>query len=358
MRGHTTGVSVAVLLALGCVGVDAQAKPKSRPDPNDRANDAPLNVRPASEAAAESARAHASRGDCVRALDEFDTALRTSVQATLRRDRGLCHEQLGHPFPAIDDYRSYLTASPDAGDFDAIYARLARLEEQMGIAKPRGEAAAESVPPTTKTHASGELMSFGASGGSPETGLPATEAHTPDKIEEDARLDELATNSPLRRGKGPILGPYVGFRRYTQSNFAWGQTAGLALRYSVGPVSTILGEIGYSGVNSSGSVSSLGGTSIHAGYEARLALNARVSDALLLGATAGYERLRQGATGAVYHAFLPRARLGYRHTFGPSLGLEGTADGGLAVLHLAGGGAGTDTTGAILGFNVALVAGF
>jgi hypothetical protein len=33
---------------------------------------------------------------------------------TLRRDRGPRHERLGHPYPARDDYRAYLTAEPNA----------------------------------------------------------------------------------------------------------------------------------------------------------------------------------------------------------------------------------------------------
>ncbi len=54
------------------------------------------------------------------ATDAFDVALRTSIEPELRRDRGMCHEKLGHPFPAIDDYRAYLVGRPNAPDSDAI----------------------------------------------------------------------------------------------------------------------------------------------------------------------------------------------------------------------------------------------
>src|SRR5450755_1666012 len=65
-------------------------------------------------AAADAARAKAVAGDCKGALDLFDEALRHSIDPTLFRDRGSCHEKLGNVYPAIDDYRSYVSQSPDA----------------------------------------------------------------------------------------------------------------------------------------------------------------------------------------------------------------------------------------------------
>jgi hypothetical protein len=85
-----------------------------------------------------------------------------------------------------------------------------------------------------------------------------------------------------------------------------------------------------------------------------------VSDAILLGGTLGYQNLKQHATGLVYAAILPQARLGYRHVFGPSLGLEAAFDGGIAILSLTGAPAGvsTSTSTALLGGHLALVVGF
>ena len=60
------------------------------------------------------ARARARAGDCAGALPAFDAAIRVTIEPTLRRDRGLCHEKLGDPFPAIEDYRAYLVARADA----------------------------------------------------------------------------------------------------------------------------------------------------------------------------------------------------------------------------------------------------
>src|SRR4051812_613421 len=74
--------------------------------------------------AGEAARVRAKRGDCAGALDAFDQAARATIDPVVRRDRGLCHEQLGHPYPAIDDYRYYLTQRPDAPDADDIRSRL------------------------------------------------------------------------------------------------------------------------------------------------------------------------------------------------------------------------------------------
>ncbi|HVH43571.1 MAG TPA: tetratricopeptide repeat protein, partial [Labilithrix sp.] len=82
--------------------------------------------------AAAAARARARAGDCAGALSSFDVAIEKTFEPTLRRDRGLCHEKLGNVFPAIDDYRAYLTAQPDAPDADQIRQRLATLEEQSG----------------------------------------------------------------------------------------------------------------------------------------------------------------------------------------------------------------------------------
>ncbi len=80
-------------------------------------------------AAGSAARKHARAGHCALALGLFDAALRVTTEPTLLRDRGLCHETVGSPFPAIDDYRAYLFARPNAPDADVIRARLAGLEE-------------------------------------------------------------------------------------------------------------------------------------------------------------------------------------------------------------------------------------
>jgi len=78
-------------------------------------------------------RTRMAKGDYSGALEAFDAALRTSIDPTVHRDRGLCHEQLAHPFPAIDDFRIYLTALPDAPDAEDIRNRLNQLETANGL---------------------------------------------------------------------------------------------------------------------------------------------------------------------------------------------------------------------------------
>ncbi|MGH7328367.1 MAG: hypothetical protein ACREJX_08460, partial [Polyangiaceae bacterium] len=73
------------------------------------------------------ARSRAAAGDCAGALDAYDAALETSVDPELHRDRGICHEKLGHPYPAIDDYRFYLTYRPNAADAESIHERMDNL---------------------------------------------------------------------------------------------------------------------------------------------------------------------------------------------------------------------------------------
>jgi tetratricopeptide (TPR) repeat protein len=109
--------------------LDAQAQPP-RPAPPG----GPLVIhRDPADGAVGVGRARMSKGDYAGALEAFDAALRTSTDPVLHRDRGLCHEQLGHPFPAMDDFRYYLTALPDAPDSEDIRNRLNQLETANGM---------------------------------------------------------------------------------------------------------------------------------------------------------------------------------------------------------------------------------
>jgi hypothetical protein len=227
-------VGTAVALAAALVAGDAVAQ---------KVTSAPiLTTTPSSSAAA--ARARARKGDCAGALDAFDQALRTSTEPELLRDRGMCHESLGHPHPAIDDYRAYLTARPDAPDADDVRARLAKLESEVGILAP------EPAAPADKSGVK-VSVSLGASGGT-EGGKK-----TLDTIENDERLDLEADESPLRRGKGFIIGVGVGAQHYGKSELGWTETVGLDLRGSISRVSTLFVTFGFAHVNSTGSSSEL-----------------------------------------------------------------------------------------------------
>ena len=306
------------------------------------------------DAAGQRARA----GDCAGGLDGSDRAIAASTNPELRRDRGACHDKLGHPFPAIDDYRDYLTARPNAPDADAIRARLEQLESQVGILRPAGEANRSSSGASVELSLStsgGAEIGGGTGGGAPGSKDLAS-------IEKDEQLDAQADGSPLRRGRGVILGLVFDPLNYTKNGIGWAEIAGIDLRYSFDKTSTVLVEFNYDNINGSGTASSLGGAGLLAGYEARFPLNPRVSDALLLAATFGYEHLSQGATGIVFSSLQPRGRFGYRHVFGPALGVEAALDGGMAFLHLtcnlAGASGSGDTSSPLIGGHLAVVLGF
>jgi len=83
------------------------------------------------ETDANAARRLASIGRCDEALAPFDAAVVSRTEdASLRRDRGICHERLGHPAPAIEDYRAYLSMDPTAQDAASIRTRLDALEAE------------------------------------------------------------------------------------------------------------------------------------------------------------------------------------------------------------------------------------
>jgi hypothetical protein len=278
-------------------------------------------------------------GDCAGALDLFDRALRLNVSPELRRDRGACHDKLGHPYPAIDDYRAYLDMRPDAPDADAIRARLDALETETGELKPgdKGKEAAIS-------------MSIGG-----ESGGASLDAQ-----ERKEQLDGQADSSALRRGHGFEVGLAFDAKHYGSSGLAWAEGGELDIRYSLSKVSTILAELTVSHVNGASSDTALSGPGFFGGYEARIALNKRVSDAFLIGATFGYENLSQGAAGFAFNVLEPQGRIGYRHVIGPSLGLEATLDAGEAFVHLTGAPAGVDanTSTSLVGGRVGVVLGF
>jgi len=318
-------------------------------------------------AAADAARARVVAGDCKGALDLFDEALRTNVDPVLRRDRGACHELLGNVFPAIDDYRAYLAAMPDAADADKIRDHLKALEDG-------------APPDQLRKAADYDAEMRGGVGSAPSLDTkkapkdepPPRELTEADKGKsqsvleyEDQRDVEMRTSS-LRQGTGPVLGAYF-FPRYwvrggglpAKANF--GQGVGLALRWSFSKTSSVLGEIGYASLGPSGDPSSRSGLQLFVGYEARVALDRWATNHLFFGGGGGYEDAKQDASGTVYRSIMARGRAGYRHVFGANVGLEFMADGGVAVTFSAGAAPGTSTAAQVIpvvGGQVGFVVGF
>ena len=293
----------------------------------------------------------ANAGDCAGALDAFDQALRTSTSPELHRDRGACHEKLGQPYPAIEDYRAYLVARPDAADADAIRARVEALEESVGMVKtgvPKGEGAevTTSIGGETDT---GPSMSASAQKSGKEGA---------DSIERNEELDNQADASPLRRGHGLALAVYFDERGYGDKQFGAAEVVGVDLRYALGPVHTLFLGATAGNVNSQGTETRLSGPGAALGYEARVGLNKRLNDALLFGAVLGYQNLHEGDSGLVYNFLEPVGRFGYRHVFGPSFGLEVVLNAGIAWASSTGNGPSFNETTPLIGGHVGLVLGF
>jgi hypothetical protein len=350
--------------ALTCAfGVSAEAQPQgAHPTPPraSRAADTPILVHrdPASDAIAVG-RSRMAKSDWGGALEAFDAALRTSVDVTVHRDRGICHEQLGHPFPAMDDYRIYLTALPEAADADDIRNRLNALEVANGQGGSGGAAgaasanASETGAATTSTanhedpfagdtspisNDPGAGKAAGVSGG----GGKARESSFEQEEAANDKFDQ-AESSPLRRGKGLSFGAYGrGFAGLGSASGVTGYGAGATVRGAVGSVSTFYGEIGYASYQSSSSDTTFstnnvsgGGLAIGLGYEARIRLDQYASNALILAVTVSYERLSATFSGDVASQSIdllaPRGKFGYRHVFGPGFGVEIAAEAGQPV---------------------------
>jgi len=270
---------------------------------------------------ANEARARARRGDCAGALTAFDEAIKTTTDPTLRRDRGLCHEKLDNPYPAVDDFRAYLSAMPDAPDADDIRDRLGRLEARLGLGGPAN---------TTKRASTSDDDPFHG----PKSSSSAATHY------DSTALDEADDTSPLRRGSGAVLAGYLGVRRWFapsaggSSAGLWAETVGLRLGYSWSETSSVLFEIGYERFNQPEASSlTTNGLSLQLGYEARVPVSGIDND-FVFGLAVGFDQLLN-STNAVSTESVPndgalygRLRLGYRHNFGPGAALELDLDGG------------------------------
>lgn len=364
MSPRAVALSVAVLFS-----VPASLCAADTPKPKDAPGKLIIDQDLSSMQAAHSARALAQRGNCADALDQFDAALRTVEDADLHRERGMCHEQLGHPFPAMDDYRAYLVAKPQGKQADDVRARLARLEGEGAASSSSKEA--EEPEPSSKGHASfsasakadGNSASAEASASSDdkeyEKESKANDTRPYSQIDADEKKSDAAHGSPLRLGSGFAIGPVFGARRWFSDVLGWSEDVAASFRYSFGKVSTVHADAGYMSINGTGTASSMGGFATFLGYEARIGLDPYVTNAILAGAGGGYERPSQGSTGSTFSAFEGRGQLGFRHVFGPSLGLELLLEAGVANFTLVDAPSGTDSvTKGFLGGRTGLVVGF
>lgn len=340
----------SVCSAMALAAFEAGAAPPPAPPPKGKqGSNGQFSLRREEAGGAEgvAARNKARAGDCEGALPLFDAALRTAIEPTLNRDRGLCHEKLGHPYPAIDDYRAYLTARPDGNDADQIRERLARLEEQTGQGGPSSRAvkdkeesagasaAAEASVGEGKAEASASIggSASTAGGGKRRRDEPTASGRSYDEYVAQEKTADAAESSALRYGEGFVLGPYLHIPRYF---FVSGSTSDMAYSvgaragYSTSSSLMLVAEVGYAAIGTSGRNTSAGGPLFMLGAELRIPISRYASDQILLGAGLGFERYVVSGTRVGVDYFPARLKLGYRHVFGPALALDIGADGGPA----------------------------
>jgi tetratricopeptide (TPR) repeat protein len=354
MRKRWAGAcALAAVLALGA---EASAQ---QPPPKPKYKIQPLNLR--KEALGSSgfgavARARMRNGDCAGALEAFDAAINVSIDGSLHRDRGLCHERLGNPYPAIDDYRYYLTVEPDAADADSIRERLARLEQDTlgyssassGDTPPEASSTSRPAPPVT---------------GEPSEGPAKRDAM--EQVEHDH--DELS--SPLRAGTGWGVAPFFSEHKwwYSGTSFGegdtWSECVGLQIRWSTSSGGTLLLEGGFEQFNSG--AANISGLTSQLAYEARFRLDPRYDNQLFIAPGVGYDYFTYsprfaGTSSGSGGAVIPRLRFGWRHMLATSAALDFSLDGGITAKALAQGTFLTDTaspTAVLIALNVGVAWG-
>ena len=327
-------------------------------------NGQPLNLEHAqlgSRGLGASARAKMAAGDCAAALDLFDEALRSSIEPTLYRDRGTCHDRLGHPYPALDDYERYLVGAPDAADADAVRERVELLQAKV---KGRARASESDDSPFTKGDTSSSAaagaggMQVGASAGAESGGSPRDQADG----------DDDGLGGPLRRGHGWSLAPFLGVHKWFFSgssfgdNDTWSECVGLQLRYAPNRIGAVFVEVGYEHFNStSADISVVYGLTTMAGYEFRFGLDPRFESQLFLTPGVGYSHFQvvpndPDLASTSEGTITGRLRFGYRRVVGSNTAFEASLDGGAAEFFLFDGSGRTSGTG-IASLNLAFAWG-
>jgi hypothetical protein len=353
MRKASALVVRSVAMAAGMViATAAERASAQRPDPTPRQGTkykpTPLNLRReqlGSASLPEAARSRMRSGDCDGALDIFDAALSTYADPTLHRDRGLCHEKLGHVYPAIDDYRVYLTESPEATDAAGIAERLRHLEDQASGRRPSAVAEDDDTPPGLRIGASEEAAA--ASKASKKSSPTDAAARSASGATRSDKLDyvspeEDVLHTPLRGGAGVSLAPLLALHKWLfrgdsfGDSQTWSETFGIQVRYAFGPSGALVMEAGYERFNSTSvDPSTSSGLSTQVAYELRFPLDPEYDNQLLVVPGLGYEHLAvtftDGSTPSVAEgAFVPRIRLGWRHMIQPDTAFDLSLDFGAA----------------------------
>ncbi|HEY4015869.1 MAG TPA: tetratricopeptide repeat protein [Polyangiaceae bacterium] len=308
-----------------------------------------------SDPLADAARAKMRSGDCAGALDAFDQALQTSTDPTLLRDRGLCHEQLAQPYPAIDDLRGYLTAAPEAADAEAMRGHLARLEQAtLGYSSESTDVPGDvegGASATAKAEEAPRKQAEAQEGGDPPALGPSEPME--DISPNETPKDDDPRASALRSGTGWSLAPMFSMHKWGASPASlalapgapgasfgsrgtWAECVGAAARYSTSARGAVLVEVGYEHFNATtDDLAVVSGLSSQIAFEWRFPFDARYDDEVVLAPGLGFEHLAISpsspqAQGTSSGAFVPRLRVGWRHMVASAAALELSLDGGVA----------------------------
>jgi hypothetical protein len=371
-------VKAGLMFAVALVSGPAFAQ-KAPPQPA-RSRNQPFNLS-ASDASASSAaraRAKARAEDCAGALPLFDEAIRITIEPTLRRDRGACHDKLGNPTAALDDYRAYLFARPESSDSKEIEERIQVLEGQLESSRKAEEKDAPSggVRGSASLSINGDKTEAqagsGASSGSRSDDGKGAMSYD-DYAARVKRRDE-ADSSSLRTGTGGSFGFYTSLRSFvgTGTNTdSVGYSVGVTPRYAFTPNFSLVGELGFAGFGARARTAS-GGIAVWVGAEFRVKLDSYASNSLIFGVGPGFERyvgLDRSNSAALNTGHL-RGRIGFRHVFGANVGLDVSFDPAVVFASYDGPPTIVNVNGqsfavaqsvdprALLGGNLALVVGF
>ncbi len=320
-----------------------------------------LSATDAAASSAVAARAKMRGGDCAGAVPLFDAAVRVTIEPSLRRDRGFCHDKLQNPAPAIEDYRAYLYARPEAPDAREIEERIQVLQalvERRRAPDDEGRGGASA-----SVSVGGGSMGVEASSSSSSRAREADRSPSYDDFAEHVRRRDEAESSGVRSGAGAIFGLYLGVRAFPNKvpTSAVGYTVGVTPRYSFNSYFSLVSELGFAGYGTKAR-QALGGFAAFLGAEFRIKLDPYASNALLVGVGPGFERyssLDRTSDLAMNTAHI-RGKVGYRHVFGSQVGLDFTFDPAVVFTAYEGSSASSrdDAPQLLLGGNVAVVVGF
>ena len=243
------------------------------------------------EADAAEGRELAQQGRCEEALAAFDRSIRHRTEdATLRRDRGRCHDRLENPLPAIDDYRAYLSMQPDGPDAGEVRARLAALEKQ--------HAEATEPPPEPKPRRAGE-----------PTEREATDSEREEEPEAPRRVPS----------HGWLLGVHLGGRDWVEQGMR-----GLTFSYGVegGYAYLPIAEVDVRLTLLSTKDEDASGWGISAAHTWKIALDDERRGEVLFSVGAGYETQKDDLR-RTREFFFGRLSPGIRWSIHPSVVLQG-----------------------------------